>query len=164
MQEGDMLQGKWLNHIANDAKDGRSVLVCLNTVKRAQQAYEELTDRLSNRVEVELLHSRFNGIDRLEKEKHVQNACGSISNNRKTIVLVATQVVEVSLDIDLDVIYSDPAPLEALIQRFGRINRRCLKKYAPVNVFNKPDDGQHIYDDALVKNTLNVLKRMLIKL
>lgn len=159
LQEGDMLQGKWLNHIANDAKDGRSVLVCLNTVKRAQQAYEELTDRLSNRVEVELLHSRFNGIDRLEKEKHVQNACGSISNNRKTIVLVATQVIEVSLDIDLDVIYSDPAPLEALIQRFGRINRRCLKKYAPVNVFNKPDDGQHIYDDALVKNTLNVLKK-----
>jgi len=159
LKEGDLLQEKWMNYIANDTKDGRSVLVCLNTVKRAQQAFEELTKKLSNRVEIVLLHGRFNGLDRLIKEKHIQIACGSKSSTRRPIVLVATQVVEVSLDIDLDVIYSDPAPLEALIQRFGRVNRRCLKKCAPVNVFCEPAGGQHIYNDELVSNSLNVLKK-----
>lgn len=74
-------------------------------------------------------------------------------------MLVATQVVEVSLDIDLDVIYTDPAPLEALIQRFGRINRRRLREFSPVCVFTEPADGQGIYEDDLVQDTLEVLKK-----
>ena len=78
-------------------------------------------------IPVELLHGRFNVRDRLAKEKFVRSVAGSKSQHRRGIVLVATQVVEVSLDIDLDTIYSDPAPLEALVQRFGRINRRRLQ-------------------------------------
>jgi CRISPR-associated endonuclease/helicase Cas3 len=66
----------------------------------------------------------------------------------------------VSLDIDLDTIFSDPAPLEALIQRFGRVNRRCLQQDpAPVHVFCRPDDGQGIYDPSLVQAALRVLQR-----
>ncbi|RJQ32063.1 MAG: hypothetical protein C4589_01000 [Peptococcaceae bacterium] len=106
-----------------------------------------------------LLHGRFNARDRLEKEKTVQAATGSRSAARKLVVLVATQVVEVSLDIDLDVIYTDPAPLEALIQRFGRVNRRSLKKCAPVYVFRLPVDGQGIYDDKLIVRALAVLEK-----
>lgn len=60
-------------------------------------------------------------------------------------VLVATQVVEVSLNIDLDTIYTDPAPLEALLQRFGRVNRAGSKGICPVHVFRQPDDGQFVY-------------------
>jgi CRISPR-associated endonuclease/helicase Cas3 len=133
------------------------VLVCCNTVKRTQQVYQEMQRRLQGQVEIVLLHGRFNGKDRLAKEKTVRGATGSQSAERKPIVLVATQVVEVSLDIDLDVIYTDPAPLEALIQRFGRINRRRLKEYAPVCVFTEPGDGQGVYEDDLVKVTLAVL-------
>lgn len=74
-------------------------------------------------------------------------------------MLVATQVVEVSLDIDLDTIYSDPAPLEALLQRFGRVNRACAKQICPVYVFRYPDDGQYVYSDRLVRTTLSELAR-----
>jgi len=159
IRAGDMLQEKWMKYIANEAAEGRSILVCLNTVTRAQQAYKELCERLKGKVEIILLHGRFNGVDRLSKEKRVQIASGSHSNTRSPVILVATQVVEVSLDIDLDVIYSDPAPLEALIQRFGRVNRRRLKKCAPVNVFSEPIGGQHVYDDELVSESLNVMQK-----
>jgi CRISPR-associated endonuclease/helicase Cas3 len=90
----------------------------------------------------------------------VREAAGSTSGQRRPIVLVATQVVEVSLDIDLDTIYTDPAPLEALVQRFGRINRRRkAKDLAMVNVYRQPADGQRIYADALITGTLAVLER-----
>jgi CRISPR-associated endonuclease/helicase Cas3 len=137
-----------------------SVLVCCNTVKRAQRVYQELRQRLvGTGIDVVLLHGRFNGRDRLRKEKLVHLATGSKSTQRSPMVLVATQVIEVSLDIDLDVLYSDPAPLEALIQRFGRINRRRLQASADVFVFREPNDGQHIYDAELIQRGLAVLDR-----
>jgi CRISPR-associated endonuclease/helicase Cas3 len=64
----------------------------------------------------------------------------------------------VSLNIDLDTIYSDPAPLDALIQRFGRINRARKKGIVPVHVFRLPRDGQYVYSEALVQKTLDVLE------
>lgn len=79
---------------------------------------------------------------------------------RRSIVLVATQVVEVSLDIDINTLYTDPAPLEALVQRFGRINRRRKQSgFAPVHVYRQPNDGQGIYDELLVQRTLAILER-----
>lgn len=160
LQDGDLLQKGALDRIAESARTGQSVLVCCNLVRRAQGAYRELADRLrEDSVEIVLLHGRFNGADRLNKERSIVAATGSTSENRHPVVLVATQVVEVSLDIDLDVIYTDPAPLEALIQRFGRINRRRLKGTVPVYVFREPADGQRIYGVKLVQGTLNVLEK-----
>ncbi len=158
--EGEVLDPIWLSRIEHHARDRMSVLVCCNTVKRAQHAYQELRQRLlGTGIDVVLLHGRFNGRDRLRKENLIRLATGSKSTQRAPIVLVATQVVEVSLDIDLDVLYSDPAPLEALIQRFGRINRRRLRPSADVFVFREPNDGQRIYDARLVQRGLAILDR-----
>lgn len=157
LRDGDLLTDRWLPHIAEVALSGQSVLICCNTVKRTQQVYDEMQRRVQGRAKVILLHGRFNGKDRLEKEKMVRAATGCQSTEREPVVLVATQVVEVSLDIDLDVIYTDPAPLEALIQRFGRINRRRLKEWAPVCVFTEPADGQGVYEDDLVRAALRLL-------
>ncbi len=66
--------------------------------------------------------------------------------------------MEVSLDIDLDVIFTEPAPLEALIQRFGRINRRRLQTMADVFIFTQPANGQNIYLDELVEKALSILE------
>lgn len=160
MQSGDLLSSRGLSLVEESARGGQSVLLCCNTVKRAQSAYEEVRCRLGDTpIDVILLHGRFNGGDRLAKERAVRDATGARSRCRRPIILVATQVVEVSLDIDLDVIYTDPAPLEALIQRFGRINRRRTKGCVPVNVFMEPADGQGIYEDDLVQGALNVLSR-----
>lgn len=158
---GELLSSAGIESIAGDAEAGKSVLVACNRVDRAQATYEQLCERLAGSgVHVELLHGRFNGRDRLAKEKLVREAAGSTSQRRQSIVLVATQVVEVSLDIDLDTIYTDPAPLEALVQRFGRINRRRKQaNLATVHVYRQPDDGQKIYDRELVTRTLAILDR-----
>ena len=76
-------------------------------------------------------------------------------------LLVGTQAIEVSLDIDYDVLYSEPAPFDALIQRFGRVNRRGWQKniIKPVKVFTHGSDSdKYIYDLNIVKNTLDILK------
>ncbi len=148
-----------------DARSGKSVLVVCNVIAKAQEAYNQLLFLQNEGLEIILLHGRFNLRDRLEKEKlvrkytGVKDETGKPNPNRKPIILIATQVVEVSLDIDLDTIYTQPAPLEALVQRFGRINRARLRKIAVVNVFTKPDDGQGIYNEKLVQGTLQILER-----
>lgn len=158
---GELLQPAHLDRIAEEARHGRSLLVVCNLVKNAQQAFSELQQRLENDgVEMLLLHGRFNLRDRWKKEQTIINCTGSTSKHRRPIVVVATQVVEVSLDIDLDTIYTEPAPLEALVQRFGRINRRCqMDGLATVNVFTLPNDGQKIYDPRLISRTLHLLQR-----
>jgi len=159
--DGEIVSENGLKRIVNDARSGKSVLVVCSLVDRAQAVYRQVRERLKpTDIHVELLHGRFNMRDRSAKEKLVREATGSTSEQRRPMVLVATQVVEVSLDIDLDTIYTDPAPLEALVQRFGRINRRGLQlDLAPVHVYRQPDDGQKIYDKALVTRTLAILDR-----
>jgi CRISPR-associated endonuclease/helicase Cas3 len=158
LKEGELLQNLAL--IEADARSGKSVLVVCNLVDNAQHAYDTLVHALADtNIKVMLLHGRFNLRDRLNKEEMVQVFTGAKSKQQKQVVLVATQVVEVSLDIDLDTIYSEPAPLEALVQRFGRVNRARKKGLCPVHVFTHPQDGQHIYDPRLIEGTLAVLQR-----
>ncbi len=159
--DGDLCSEDGLRRIVREAQAGKSVLVICNRVDRAQSVYRWLRQELArDAIPVELLHGRFNGRDRLAKERLIREATGSTSPQRRAMVLVATQVVEVSLDIDLDTIYSDPAPLEALVQRFGRVNRRRRQPdLAPVFVFRQPNDGQRVYEPRLVQATLKILER-----
>ncbi len=159
--DGEIVDPNALERITQDALSGKSVLVVCNLVDRAQTVYRQLQMRLTPaNIPVELLHGRFNMRDRSAKEQFVRDAAGSTSAARRALVLVATQVVEVSLDIDIDTLYSDPAPLEALVQRFGRINRRRQQAdLAPVHVYRQPSDGQTIYDTLLVQRTLEILER-----
>lgn len=159
---GDLLADASLDRIEADARAGKSVLVTSNRVDRAQALFAALNERLEGAgVQIELLHGRFNLRDRAAKERLIREATGRDSHQRRPLVLTATQVVEVSLDIDLDTIYTDPAPLEALIQRFGRVNRGGRQAdLAPVHVFQEPTDGQKVYDPALVQRTLAVLARV----
>ena len=160
--EGDLLSEKGLKAIVQAFQEGKSVLVTCNTVTRAQEAYQALTNLLPDapKGDIILIHGRFNNRDRLEKEKRILEATGLNAARRRPVLVVSTQVVEVSLNIDLDVIFSDPAPLEALMQRFGRINRKGrIGDLAPVYVFTEPSDGQGIYEDGLVQGALKILEK-----
>jgi len=154
--EGELLDDEILNSIIHDARQGLSVLVTANTVRRAQEVWERLARTLGD--DVLLLHSRFAIRDRLAKEAQVAEARGAEGepSRRRSLVLVATQAVEVSLNLDFDCLYSDPAPLEALIQRFGRVNRKGRLHLARVRVLTRPTDGQHVYEAELVKRSLAV--------
>ncbi len=156
LMDGDLLE-RGVSHILADVRQGKSVLVCCNTVQRAQDMRATLLRHLKP-DQLELLHSRFTMQDRLAHENAVLQRCAN-GTASSSIVVVATQVVEVSLNIDLDTIYTDPAPLDALIQRFGRVNRSRSKGIVPVHVFREPQDGQGIYQENLVKRTLGVLEQ-----
>ncbi len=104
-----------------------------------------------------LLHGAFTGEDRTKHEKDLKQ--GEVNEEDPIQLLVGTQAIEVSLDIDYDVIYSEPAPIDALIQRFGRVNRKCSKGISPVIVFKERNQNdKYIYPTDIVNRTLKVLE------
>jgi CRISPR-associated endonuclease/helicase Cas3 len=153
---GDLLSA--LPAIVERVRGGQAVLVGANTVGSAQTIYRALQEVLG-KEQVRLLHSRFTGRDRFRKENELMELVGLYSSRRVALAVVATQTIEVSLNLDFDTIYTEPAPLEALAQRFGRVNRTRRLIRAPVYVLTEPDDGQHVYDSRLVRSTLATLAR-----
>ena len=125
---------------------GQQVMVVCNTVNQAQNVFQKLQSVTDN---AKLLHSRFILRDRERIEQELENAD----------LLVGTQAVEVSLDIDFDCLFTEPAPIDALIQRFGRINRKGEKGengICDVHICEKggENDG-FIYSSETVEHTLN---------
>lgn len=159
LRESNLLGSETISEICAKAESGLAVLVVSTTVQRAQDVQQRLRAALSPEVPVELLHGKFCPRDRHEKEESMLRliSTASAGERKSPLVLVATQVIEVSLDVDFDVLYSDPAPLEALLQRFGRINRGCRYKERDVNVMTEIPDGCPVYSNVLVKRSLEEL-------
>ncbi len=116
--------------IINQAIDNnQKILVIANRVANAQQRYEQLKAKYPD-THILLLHSRFKRGDRNQKEAQligIDNkgvASGQFNTATEACIVVSTQIVEVSLDISFDVMITETAPLDSLIQRFGRINRK----------------------------------------
>lgn len=147
------LLSEHLDAIQQRLDDGDKVLVVCNSVEQAQNVYKKL-----NSERKVLLHGRFNGVDRNLKERELKS--------EEVRLLVGTQAIEVSLDIDYDVIFTEPAPLDALLQRFGRVNRhRKNGEYRlPCDciVFSERNDiDKYIYrDEAVIGRTLDALRKM----
>jgi len=102
--------------------DGKCVCWIRNTVDDAVSAYDELVEL---GIDVSLFHARFCVADRRRIEDKVLSIFGkdSSKSEREGKVLVATQVVEQSLDLDFDEMISDLAPIDLVIQRAGRLHR-----------------------------------------
>jgi CRISPR-associated endonuclease/helicase Cas3 len=132
----------------------RRVIVVCNTVANAQEMFCKLNEETDSLKSV-LIHSRFTAEDRMKKEKIL------FEQEKEIQLLVGTQAIEVSLDIDFDCMFTEPAPLDALIQRFGRINRRRRKEICPVYVCEQGgENDRYIYPENIVKKTLEVLNRV----
>lgn len=106
-----------LDDIRKRLHGGERVLVVLNTVAGAMACFDALKDAAQNPC---LVHGRLIQRDRQAAEDRLAAELNPVD------LLVGTQAIEVSLDIDFDTLYSDPAPLDALLQRFGRVNRKPL--------------------------------------
>ncbi|WP_457755421.1 CRISPR-associated helicase Cas3' [Thermovibrio ammonificans] len=134
----------------------RSVLIVVNTVKRAVRLYLELKEE---GLPVRLLHSRFIQLDRKKLEAQIEKE----ARKGLPVVWITTQVAEASLDVDFDVLITEIAPLDALVQRMGRVNRRA--KAAPpefTNVFilrENSDKSGRVYSRALVELALEGVER-----
>ncbi len=129
--------------IENRLNQEDRVMVVCNTVKQAQDVFQELQHVTDN---AKLLHSRFILKDRERIEGELTDAD----------LLVGTQAVEVSLDIDFDCLFTEPAPIDALIQRFGRINRKGKKGICDVNICKEGGKSdKYIYSTEKVERTIN---------
>lgn len=133
----------------NENGEKQSVLIVCNTVDAAREVF----GYFKNDFESLLLHGRFAAKDRNKIEKNLRE--------KPPQLLVGTQAIEVSLDIDYDIIFTEPTPLDALIQRFGRVNRRRKKKPCPCIVFRERNEkDQHVYAEDLIKKTIEVLEKI----
>lgn len=113
-----------MDKICQAVAQGKCVCWVRNTVKTAKQAYDQLSGLLPAQ-QLSLFHSRFAMADRQRIENQTLDCFGKDSTDaqRSGQVLVATQVVEQSLDLDFDLMISDLAPIDLIIQRAGRVHR-----------------------------------------
>lgn len=114
-----------LNILRDFLSDGGCACVLRDTVGRAQATYDLLKEHLdAGGIEVKLVHSRFISIDRMANDAELLQLLGPDSSRRpERFIVVGTQVVEQSLDIDFDLMISDIAPIDLLLQRMGRLHR-----------------------------------------
>jgi CRISPR-associated endonuclease/helicase Cas3 len=171
-----------IDDLLDAARQGGKVGLVANTVSGAQAIFGNLRARAAERGDptlVELFHARFPLAARLEREGRCVKRYGSSAARDGGSVLVATQVIEQSLDLDFDLLLSDLAPIDLLLQRAGRLQRnrrndasrpRSLRQ--PTLLVVQPDQGDDglprhdrgsaaVYDPHLLDRTLLALEHLI---
>lgn len=124
----------------NADRENKILVVC-NTIKQAQNIYDDLAKMLSekDRKNLNILHSRFIRKDRLEKEESILEFGRTYDENKnidkKNGIWISTSIVEASLDIDFDYLFTELQDLNSLFQRLGRCNRKGKKDSSKHNCF-----------------------------
>lgn len=149
---------------------GNKILVVCNTVKEAQNIYKNIKEILSDDIqknEVNILHSKFIKRDRREKEKQILEFGQTYVKDTKDIdiqngIWVCTSIVEASLDIDFDYLFTELQDLSSMFQRLGRCNRKGVKSsdntncyiYTEIdeNLLTKENDKGDIFIDETIFN------------
>ena len=114
-------------------RSSNKILVICNTIKKAQEIYLKLKESPDLENKINMLHSNFIREDRESKEKEILDF-GRTDFNGKGI-WISTSLVEASLDIDFDYLFTELQDLNSLFQRFGRCNRKGKKSIDEANCF-----------------------------
>lgn len=166
---GDL--GGALSWLIGRIERGGCAGLIVNTVARAQEAALLARARWGD-VEVLLLHARFFALDRQARERRLLAALGRDGQRPPRLLVIGTQVLEQSLDIDFDVLATDLAPVDLMLQRTGRLHRHerlrppglespTLGILSPGSVDDGgPQFGVHglIYEEAILLRTWAVLE------
>jgi len=148
----------------------KNILIIVNNVAKAIQLFKLLENynNIKERIRIKdgneevylLLHSRL-----IEKEKarRIETVKRALNNNKNGMVLVSTQIVEASVDIDFDMLITEISPVDSQIQRWGRIYRNRKDDYneegANIYIFAGIDMGTTaIYDRRVIEKTVEKLK------
>lgn len=115
-----------IERIIKAAEAGAQVAIVMNLVDDAQRLARQLRDQTA--VAVELFHARFRFIDRQKKERACLAHFGRNAPRSQGRILVATQVVEQSLDLDFDWMLTQICPVDLLFQRLGRLHRHAREQ------------------------------------
>lgn len=143
----------------NILNQNKNVLVIVNNVSTAQELFEYLT-KIANNQDINLLHSRFIWEERFNKEEAIKIPNSSI--------WITTQLVEASLDIDYDILFTESATVDSLIQRMGRIWRKRKTDYlGEFNIYiaGKVNEKKvnFIYEKILREKSLELIQNNLDK-
>lgn len=134
----------------------KKVLIIVNTVNKAIELYDKLREIGAENVNV--LHSRFKQEDRSQKEKMIKE----FSNKKgESGIWITTQIVEASLDIDFDLLYTEMSTLDSLFQRLGRCyrSREYEEKVPNINIYKKETSGVgYIYDKEIYEKSISLLE------
>ncbi len=113
-----------VDNIDQESSQGGCLLVIVNTVRRAQQVYQQLQER---GIPTRILHGRLATGARADRTADLVDLLGKDrhrgSGRPERLVVVATQIAEQSFDVDADLLFTDLAPADLLLQRIGRLHR-----------------------------------------
>lgn len=156
-----VIENKFIENDIDKIKDmlintDKKILVCVNTVKKAQLMYDKFKGFCKdNDIEVELIHGKFNPRDREVIENKITD------KNSNVRLLIGTQCIEVSLNIDYDELFTEICPIDALIQRFGRINRkRLITDIKSIHIYDIEFKDVKFYDKDILIRTKEVLENI----
>jgi len=160
------------------ARNGGTVLWICNTVDAAQKQYRYFTESVQKEFPLGLLHSRFPFWQRDELETEWMERLDKNGNKRCRCILVSTQIVEQSVDLDADLLITELAPTDMLLQRLGRlwrhergqrpvdVARLCIIKeqksleefrtMAPEEIIRELGGKAHVYDPFVLLRTLQL--------
>lgn len=147
--------------------------VVVNTIKKAQEI-AKFCESIYKEDEVVLIHSSFIATERIRIEGKILSMIGKNGKRPKKKIIIGTQVLEQSLDIDFDVLITELAPMDLLIQRIGRLHRHEKNDTKRNSKFKKPsvfivnksfsknnflfgEGTEHIYEKYLLAKTLCLL-------
>ena len=148
--------------IDDSVNNNQKILIVCNRVDESQKRYQQLRAKYP-RIPILLIHSRFRRIDRNKYENMLQNEYNDRNKMPGSCIVIATQVVEVSLDISFDIMITDAAPIDSLIQRFGRINRKRTeqtvmnKTIKDIHIIAPPEDRKKClpYEKDIIHHSFN---------
>ena len=139
-----------------ESSKNKKVLIIVNTINKAIEIYKKLKDE--DVQNVNLLHSRFIQADRSEKERNIKEFS---KNKNEAGIWITTQIVEASLDIDFDMLYTEMSTLDSLFQRLGRCyrSREYDGNIPNVKIYIKDTSGvRYIYDKEIYEKSIELLK------
>lgn len=153
------------NEILEKTKNKKLLIIC-NTVKRSQDVYIKLKEKNKQNTEINLLHSRFIFRDRKEKETKIQDFASTKEEKRNNDagIWISTQIVEASLDIDFDILYTDMCSADSLLQRMGRCYRNRIYEKDEPNIFiydtkvGVGNEKNSVYDLELYNRAVDFIK------
>lgn len=150
-----------VNKVIEDSKNKKVLVIC-NTIGSSQELYRKIcdicnTELIEEDIEIHLLHSHFIKQHRRMLEENIM----TFSNNVSSVgIWITTQIVEASLDIDFDVLYTEMSTVDSLLQRLGRCNRhtRYIPTEANIHIYitdgidNEKDISVASYGDSVSQN------------
>lgn len=157
----------WDKIVSNPKKD---IMVILNTINASQELYDYIKSEinediyinsegiaLSQNIQLMNLSTLIIPDHRLKRIKRIKK------NSDKQNIIITTQLVEAGVDISVDIIYRDMAPLDSIVQAAGRCNRNNEREKGSVVVVNLRDSNgkpfySYIYNSVLINATLDVIK------